>query len=400
MARTKPLIILGIESSCDDTGIALLKVSPGVTKTNFEVLANEVSSQTKLHEQYGGVFPAMAKREHAKNIIPLFIHALTVAQLLKKRKKSASLPLSKHKKLSKILEREPETLAAVVSFIETYEIPLIDKITVTSGPGLEPTLWVGINVARALGFLFDIPVISTNHMEGHILSVAIPEEKKFSISSKSFQFPMIALLVSGGHTELVLVKDIGVYKVIGETRDDACGEAFDKVARMLDLPYPGGPKISQLAHEGRTTLAFSEFSFPRPMLHSSDLDFSFSGLKTAVLYTLRDMDGALSDNRKKDLAREFEDAVVEVLVTKTLRALQKSGAHSIVVGGGVSANQWLRVELLRRAKEHNPKTNVYFPTKQLSTDNALMITLAGYLKSTRIKKVPRTIVAEGNLKLS
>ncbi len=392
-------IILGIESSCDDTGIAVLKASPTKTKTNFEILANELSSQTKLHEQYGGVFPAMAKREHAKNIVPLFIAALENSKLLKKRKKIKEIDPKVLKKLTKLLEREAEMVSVIVDFVQTYETPKIDKIAVTSGPGLEPTLWVGINFARALGFLFDIPVIPTNHMEGHILSVAIPEAKTFSISSESFQFPLISLLVSGGHTELVLVKDIGKYTLIGATRDDAAGEAFDKVARMMDFPYPGGPKISQLAHEGRTTLAFSEFSFPRPMIHSSDFDFSFSGLKTAVLYTIRDMGGTLSDSRKKDLSREFEDAVVDVLVVKTLKAVQKYKASSVVVGGGVSANLWLRSELLRRGKEFNPNLKIHFPTLMLSRDNALMITLAGYLKSLRIKKFPRTIKAEGNLKL-
>lgn len=399
MTKNKPTIVLGIETSCDDTGIAVLKVSESKSKTNFEVLANEISSQTKLHEQYGGVFPAMAKREHAKNIVPLFIHALEKSKLLKKRKKTKSIDQKILLKLTKLLEREAEMLSVIVDFVQTYENPKIDKIAVTSGPGLEPTLWVGINFARALGFLFDIPVIPTNHMEGHILSVAIPEDKKFSISSSSFHFPLISLLVSGGHTELVLVKDIGKYTIIGATRDDAAGEAFDKVARMMDLPYPGGPKISQLAHEGRTTLAFSEFSLPRPMIHSGDFDFSFSGLKTAVLYTIRDMGGSLSDSRKKDLSREFEDAVVEVLITKTLKAAQRYGARAVVVGGGVSANQWLRSELLRRGKEFNRDLEIYFPTKQLSTDNALMITLAGYFKSQRTKKIPRTIKAEGNLKL-
>lgn len=395
----KTNIILGIESSCDDTGIALLKVSKLKNKTNFEVLVNEVSSQTKLHEQYGGVFPAMAKREHARNIVPLFIHALEKSNLLKKRKKAKTLDPKTLTKLTKLLEREAEMIDVIVDFIQTYETPKIDMITVTSGPGLEPTLWVGINFARAIGFLFDIPVMPTNHMEGHILSVAIPEEKTFSISTDSFHLPVIALLVSGGHTELVLVKDIGKYTLVGATRDDAAGEAFDKVARMMDLPYPGGPKVSQLAHEGRTTLAFSEFSLPRPMIHSDDFDFSFSGLKTAVLYTIRDMGGTLSESRKKDLSREFEEAVVEVLITKTLKAVQRYKARAIVVGGGVSANQWLRTELMRRSKEFDPSLTVQFPTKQLSTDNALMITLAGYLKSQRIKKIPRTIVAEGNLKL-
>ncbi len=396
----RAIIILGIETSCDDTGIALLKATHGAKDTTYTTLANELSSQTKLHEQYGGVFPAMAKREHARNIMPLFVQALTNAGLLQARKKTYTLPSTLYKKLTKILEREPEILEVLVAFVTAYEIPKIDIIAVTSGPGLEPTLWVGISFAKALGVIFDIPVIPTNHMEGHIVSVAIPEGTTFTVTPKTFQFPMLALLVSGGHTELVLVKNIGSYKLIGQTRDDAAGEAFDKVARMLGIPYPGGPEISRLAQQARETLAFSEFSFPRPMIHSSDFDFSFSGLKTAVLYALRDLQGELSDSRKKDVSREFEDAVVEVLVYKTLRAAQKYKTMAIIVGGGVSANRLLRAELTRRAHEVNPDRTIHFPTPVLSRDNALMIALAGHLKFTRTKKIPRTIVAEGDLQLA
>jgi N6-L-threonylcarbamoyladenine synthase len=392
-------IILGIETSCDDTGIAFLKVSEAKISSNFEVLANEISSQIEIHRQYGGVFPAMAKREHSRNIVPLFVVAATKAKLLKKKKKPLPLTKSTTSKLAKILEREPEILELISEVAATYEKPKIDMLAVTTGPGLEPTLWVGISFARALALIWDIPVVPTNHMEGHVLSVAIPEEAKFKLTDKSFAFPMLSLLVSGGHTELVVTKDIGKYSVIGSTRDDAAGEAFDKVARMLDLPYPGGPEISKLAHEGRTTLAFSEFSLPRPMLHSGDFDFSFSGLKTAVLYTIRDLGTTLSESRKKDLAREFEEAVVEVLVVKTLKAAQKYGAKTITVGGGVAANQLLRQELMRRGHDRNASVSIHFPTKKLSTDNALMIALAGYLKSKRTKKYPRTLKAEGGLKL-
>jgi N6-L-threonylcarbamoyladenine synthase len=280
MPVKKTTITLAIETSCDDTGIALLKATELKSETKFEVLANEISSQIELHQQYGGVFPAMAKRAHAQNITPLFILGLKNSNLLKPRKntKKPALDQKTITKLTKLLERESEMCTALLEFVQKYELPKIDKLVVTSGPGLEPTLWVGINFAKALGLLLDMPVIPTNHMEGHLLSVAIPEASTFSISSESFHFPMLALLVSGGHTELVLAKDIGKYTVIGQTRDDAAGEAFDKVARMMDLPYPGGPEISRLAHEARTTLAFSEFSLPRPMLHSPDFDFSFSGL--------------------------------------------------------------------------------------------------------------------------
>ena len=233
-----------------------------------------------------------------------------------------------------------------------------------------------------------------------MLSVAVSNDAKFSITKSTFTFPSLALLVSGGHTELVLIKDIGKYKLIGATRDDAAGEAFDKIARMLGLPYPGGPEISRLAKEGRDTLAFSEFSFPRPMIHSGDFDFSFSGLKTAVLYTIRDLGKALSDTQKKDLSREVEDAIVEVLITKTLKAVQKFKAKEIIVGGGVAANRMLREEFARRGKEFDKDLKIHFPTGILSRDNALMIALAGYMLSLRKKKFPRTIKAEGNMKLS
>lgn len=394
----KAQIILGIESSCDDTGIALLKAQKTKTGISFETLANEISSQIELHQQYGGVFPAMAKREHAKNIVPLFILALTKAGLLKKRKKPAELRPSDLKKLEKLLEREQEMVTELVTFYTLYETPKIDLIAVTTGPGLEPTLWVGINFAQALGFLFDLPIIPTNHMEGHMLSVAVTDDTAFSITKNTFQFPSLALLVSGGHTELVLIKDIGKYTLIGATRDDAAGEAFDKIARMLGLPYPGGPEISRLAKEGRETLAFSEFSFPRPMIHSGDFDFSFSGLKTAVLYTIRDLNKTLSDTQKKDLAREVEDAIIEVLIYKTLRAAQKYKAKEIIVGGGVAANRLLREEFYRRGKEFNPNIKIHFPTGILSRDNALMIALAGYMLSLRKKKFPKP-KAQGNLQL-
>ena len=277
MKKSTSKIILGIETSCDDTGIALLKVSETKTETKFEVLANEISSQIELHQQYGGVFPAMAKREHARNIVPLFIHALEQSTLLKKRKKALVVPEKIQKNLRKILTRETELIDPLIYFLETYEQPKVDEIIVTSGPGLEPTLWVGINFAQALGTLWDIKVMPANHMEGHIVSTFIPESKeqraRFSIKPKALELKALALLVSGGHTELVTINGIGKYKVVGATRDDAAGEAFDKIARMMDLPYPGGPEISRLAHEARTTLAFSEFSFPRPMLHSPDFDF-------------------------------------------------------------------------------------------------------------------------------
>ena len=399
----KPILLLAIETSCDDTGIALLKVSEHTTRTTFTTLANEISSQVALHQQYGGVFPAMAKREHARNIVPLFVQALRNAKLLKPLSKKSTpsnyaiIGSREYKKLQKVLEREAEMFHAIVGFLSAYEMPQFDQLVVTSGPGLEPTLWVGINFARALSMICDVNIMPVNHMEGHVLSVAIPEQKTFTITPKTFSFPMLSLLVSGGHSELVLVRDIGTYKILGATRDDAAGEAFDKIARMMDLPYPGGPEISRLANEVRNGKNPTErFALPRPMIHSKDFDFSFSGLKTAVLYLIRDM-GTLSDTDKKQIAYETENAIVDVLVHKTITAAQKHKTTKIIVGGGVAANAHLRNVLT--AKAHELGISVHFPTPLLSRDNALMIALAGYFKSKRTKKFPRTITAEGNMQL-
>jgi N6-L-threonylcarbamoyladenine synthase len=298
----------------------------------------------------------------------------------------------------------------------------VNLIAVTSGPGLEPALWTGIVFAQDLAQKWKVPLTPVNHMEGHILSVF---GKKNNFSIKKIKFPALSLLVSGGHTELVLVTDWGKYKIIGETLDDAAGEAFDKVARMLSLPYPGGPEISRLAEQERKKkISFSgtpqgdglrteqifqqkncdpekfdfPFSLPRPMLKSPNFDFSFSGLKTAVLYLIRDI-GKLDENTKKAIALEFENAVVETLVVKTKKAIEKYKVKTLVVAGGVSANKFLQKEIKRMAKE---KIAVLFPNKNLTGDNAIMIGIAGYLKFKRKKgkgaKNPK-IKAEGGLRL-
>lgn len=396
--------ILAIETSCDETALAVLDVKGGAKNPSITTMSHQVASQIALHTQYGGVFPMMAKREHSKNIIPLFRKTLEQSfPNIKATNKTQKIDVKFNKKIAEILSREPELLEQFLPFITSIKKPAIDMIAVTVGPGLEPALWVGINFARALSFAWDIPVVPVNHMEGHILSFLVPEKKLESKGFKlsDFNFPILSLLVSGGHTELVLVKGWNKYKVVGQTRDDAVGEAFDKVARMLDLPYPGGPEISKLAEASRKDKLMvkdEKIKLPRPMIHSSDFDFSFSGLKTAVLYLIRDLK-KIDDNKKKQIAREFEDASIEVLTSKTIKAMKKYSADTLIVGGGVSANMHLRRELESKIK--NEKFQVYFPTKELSTDNAIMIGLVGIYKFLKTKKGVRynskQLVATGNL---
>ncbi len=387
--------ILAIETSCDETAIAILKV----TGKKFNTEAHQVASQIALHQQYGGVFPAMAKREHAKNITPLFIETLKEANLLKPlSSKTPALTAKKLESLKALLTREHDIIEPLMEMVSKIKKPKIDRITVTVGPGLEPALWVGINFAKALAMIWDIPITPVNHMEGHILSV-FPQEKKKEFTIGKMTFPMISLLVSGGHTEIVLIKDFQKYSLIGQTRDDAAGEAFDKVARMLELPYPGGPEISRLASTSRSRNPVTgEIKLPRPMIHSGDFDFSFSGLKTAVLYMIRDMGGIekISEDTRAEIAREFEDAVCDVLIKKTLSAAKKYKTKHIFVGGGVSANKELSKRLIEEAKVQD--IEVIFPTRALTTDNAIMIGIAGYFE----KSVPlssKKLTAQGNMQL-
>lgn len=394
------LTVLSIETSCDETALSIVDVKEKATKTQFTIRGNDLSSQIALHTQYGGVFPMMAKREHAKNIIPIFVNVLKQAKLYKTYKKKIE-DQKLDKKIEKILVREHDLFGYWQEALPFIKKPNIDIITVTTGPGLEPALWVGINFAQALGAYWDIPVIATNHMEGHIFSIFPNTSTTFEVENSKKMFPMLSLLVSGGHTELVLVKDWMKYKLIGQTRDDAAGEAFDKVARMLGLPYPGGPEISKLAKTERNKNNVSgSITLPRPMLHTKDYDFSFSGLKTAVLYTIRDA-GSVTEKMKSEIAKEFEDAAIEVLVTKTIRAIKEYKIKTLIVGGGVSANTYLKETLEEKVKAITPDTIVHFPVKSLSTDNALMIAIAGYFqyKKKGVKKLPPKLKANGNLQL-
>ncbi|MDP3763862.1 MAG: tRNA (adenosine(37)-N6)-threonylcarbamoyltransferase complex transferase subunit TsaD [bacterium] len=377
--------ILSIETSCDETAVALLEIKGALEKPDIKVLGNTLLSQMELHEKYGGVYPNLAKREHEKNL-PI---------LLKKTLEEARLAST----------NDSESRRAG----ENLENPNVDCIAVTAGPGLEPALWVGITTAEALGKKWDKPVVPVNHMEGHIFSV-------LHEARETLVLPALALLVSGGHTELVYVKDFGDYEIVGRTRDDAVGEAFDKTARMLGLTYPGGPKISKLAEISRKRNivgrefpdADSEqttiFRFPRPMIHSKDLDFSFSGLKTAVLYKLKSENRPDSDSEfKEDMARAFEDAAVEVLVEKTRQALEKfSDVKTLIVAGGVAANLHLSQEVKKLVSEF-PDINLRMPTKSLTTDNAIMIGIAAFIKVSQnpdILKDKTPITARGNLSLS
>jgi len=357
--------ILSIETSCDETAIALLEVSGLLDKPEIKILGNTLLSQAKLHEEYGGVYPSLAKREHQKNL-PI---------LLEQTLKQAGLDLD----------------------VDT-ECQQIDFIAVTAGPGLEPALWTGIVFAKELSQKWGKPVLPVNHMEGHIFSVLYGLESPLEL-------PGLALLVSGGHTELVHVRSFGDYHIVGRTMDDAVGEAYDKVARMLGLTYPGGPKVSHLAEISREKRPSIDFKLPRPMLHSGNLNFSYSGLKTAVLYKLK-AEGRSDEEYKEDIARAFEDAAIEVLIKKTQAALDELGdIKSLIVAGGVSANSYLRSELAKLATRH-PETKLLLPPSELTTDNAIMIGLAGFIQATLHPEklspgyIGGALVAEGNLSLN
>ncbi|MBI2100339.1 MAG: tRNA (adenosine(37)-N6)-threonylcarbamoyltransferase complex transferase subunit TsaD [Candidatus Vogelbacteria bacterium] len=377
--------ILAIETSCDETAISVVAASGGFKKPQFKVLSHLISSQVKLHAPYGGVVPSLAKREHSKNLIPLLATALRELRLYK----ASSVQHPMLDKIPKILSREPELLKQLLELIPTISVPKIDAIAVTYGPGLEPALWVGINFARALSLAWNKPLIPVNHMEGHIYSPLL-EPKTYNL------FPALALLISGGHTELVLVKDWLKYQVIGQTRDDAVGEAFDKVARLLDLPYPGGPALAKLADKNGKHPMFAKF--PRPMIHSGDFDFSFSGLKTAVLYLVKKL-GKVDDKTKAAIAREFQDAVIEVLVAKTSKAIEHYNPKTLIIGGGVIANTALREKFDELVAKKYPNVKLLIPDFQLATDNATMIALAAYFHIFKKKPGPKNIVARGTLSL-
>ena len=314
----KDFYTMGIETSCDDSSVSILK-------NDREVLVNLISSQIDIHKMFGGVVPEIASRKHLEAINPLIEKALNDCNL-------------------------------------KYQD--IDLISVTKGPGLIGSLLVGISAAKALSLAADIPMIGTNHMQGHICANYL--------SNKELEPPFISLVVSGGHTYLVKVNGYTDYEIIGTTRDDAAGESYDKIARSIGLGYPGGPKIDKLAKEGNK----DAIDFPRIMLEKDSYDFSFSGLKTSVLNYINKQNQKNIEINKADLAASFQEAVVDVLVEKSMRLIDESGLKTLAVSGGVAANSRLKERVLEKAKENG--IQVYFPDKILCTDNAAMIATAGY----------------------
>lgn len=318
------MIVLGVESSCDETGLALYDTDRGL-------LSHALYSQVAMHEQYGGVVPELASRDHIRRAIPLLDEALTRAGI---------------------------------------SLPQIDAIAYTQGPGLAGALLVGSSVACSLGLAIDKPVLGIHHLEGHLLSPLLASEPP--------EFPFIALLVSGGHTQLMRVDGVGQYTLLGETLDDAAGEAFDKSAKLLGLGYPGGPAISRLAEFG-DPLAYK---LPRPMMHSKDFNFSFSGLKTAVLTVVKNHEekviANICEQDKANIARGFVDAIVEVLTAKCVSALKHTGLKRLVIAGGVGANAQLRAALNAAAAKKRFK--VYYPELEFCTDNGAMIAFAGAMR--------------------
>ncbi|MFD2756230.1 tRNA (adenosine(37)-N6)-threonylcarbamoyltransferase complex transferase subunit TsaD [Comamonas terrae] len=318
------LLILGIESSCDETGVALVRADAG--KGVPVLLSHALHSQIEMHRAYGGVVPELASRDHIRRVLPL---------------------------TEKVLADSGATLEQV------------DVVAFTRGPGLAGALLVGAGAACAMAAALDKPVLGVHHLEGHLLSPFLSEDPP--------EFPFVALLVSGGHTQLMRVDGVGQYAILGETIDDAAGEAFDKSAKLMGLPYPGGPVLSRLAEGGDA----KAFKLPRPLLHSGDLDFSFAGLKTAVLTQAKKL-GEELEARKADLAASTQAAIVEVLVKKTLAALQQTGMKRVVVAGGVGANRLLREQLDAACAQR--KIRVHYPELHLCTDNGAMIAMAAAMR--------------------
>lgn len=390
--------ILAIETSCDETAIAILEAEGDEQHAQFRILGNALISQIDIHKEYGGVFPALAKREHAKNLVPLLEAALEEAELL--IEDTQAIPEEKRRKIAEVLSRESGLAESFFEFVSECETPDIDAIAVTAGPGLEPALWVGINFAKALALLWDKPIVAINHMEGHIMA-ALAKTNGDSLHIEEVGMPVLALLISGGHTELVSMKEWLEYELVGQTLDDAVGEAFDKVARMLSLPYPGGPEISRLAELVRANPSpetAPTHVLPRPMINDATCNFSFSGLKTSVLYLLK-KNPEMTEHEKKHLAHEFENAVTEVLWKKTARALDETGAQTLALGGGVSANTHIRRTFAANMQSEYPHVALRIPSASLTTDNAIMIALAGFYRARR-EASPDDICASGNRSLA
>lgn len=356
------MYILGIETSCDDTAAAVIKAGGGFGRPSFSVLSNLSYSQVATHRKFGGVVPNLASRDHLKKIIPTIKAALADAKINAKK---------------------------------------LDLISVTRGPGLAPSLLVGINTARALAYAWQKPVIGVNHIEGHIYSNwLMPVGVKFKNQKskvKIIEFPALILIVSGGHTELVLMKNYGKYNIIGRTRDDAAGECFDKCARLLELGFPGGPAIAAEATKLKVKSSKLKVELPRPMINSTDYDFSFSGLKTAVLYSYNNLIKKYPPKLLKPaMAAEIQDAIIDVLISKTLKAAKKYNPKTVMIAGGVAANKNLRGKM---AENFN---SLKIPEMPYTTDNAAMIAACGYFRhlAKKAKKDSwKKIEMDANLKL-
>lgn len=369
------MIILSIETSCDETAVSIVEALGDFPTAKYEVHGNALFSQIDIHREYGGVFPALAKREHAATLVAMLEKAINESGVTPEY--TPEITPEQAAKVREILEREPGLADNLLTFHKEHGALAVGLIAVTSGPGLEPALWVGVNFARAVSYLWNVPVVPVNHMEGHVLASIFDVEEDDQLTQ--IAFPAISLLISGGHTELILMNDWGQYEKIGQTRDDAVGEAFDKVARMLGLPYPGGPEIGRLATQARKANLPEFAKLPAPMLNSGDLDFSFSGLKTAVRYAIQDQE--LSDTDVQSIARDFEDIVTRVLLKKTMDAVTQYDAKTVIVGGGVSASPHLRQHFQATFLREFPDVPVYFPGRGLATDNSIMIALAGHARA-------------------
>jgi N6-L-threonylcarbamoyladenine synthase len=381
----KPIYILAIETSCDETAAAVLemKATPpnppsarGGTGPQIKTLSSVVKSQISIHKSFGGVVPEAAARAHVKNILPVVKKALAEAKIT-----SPNLSLKKERN-------------GPISLLAKEELREVNYIAITVGPGLIPSLIVGVEFVRALGLATEKPIIPVNHMMGHLYSpFGRLNAKRYALNANLF--PMISLIVSGGHTILTVMKNIRDYKVLGQTVDDAAGEAFDKVAKLLRLPYPGGPEVGRLAMRSKNPV-----NFPRPMINSKNYNFSFSGLKTAVLYYVQSLQPTNYNlQAKQNICAGFQNAAVDVLVTKTLRAVKEYGAKSISLSGGVAANKSLRQMLKVKCQMLGLK--FFAPPQNLCTDNAEMIGLAAcFMLHNGFKpKNYKTIKADPNLSL-
>ncbi|OQA04809.1 MAG: tRNA N6-adenosine threonylcarbamoyltransferase [bacterium ADurb.Bin400] len=359
-------VILAVESSCDETAAAIVTQNH---EGKITIVSSLVSSQADLHAKTGGVVPEVASRAHMEAIIPVISGALNLAA--GRLNNNESLP-------DNITDQDQRA----ISFLHSA----VTHIAVTSGPGLIGSLLVGFNAAKALTYATNKPLIPIHHIEGHLYSALCAdgragEDRRFEMEcGGDFKFPLLALVVSGGHTSLILMREHGQYQVIGQTLDDAAGEAFDKVAKLLDLGYPGGPVVSRVANEHRErSQDANSLVFPRPLINERNYNFSFSGLKTAVLKKVRDisgLEGSLTDDTKARIAAAFEDAVVDVLVAKTLRAAEEFGPKTIVLAGGVAANKQLRSRLEASVGHNHPDVDLRIPPLSLCGDNAAMIGLA------------------------